>query len=701
MSSAPICTHETNPKKCRDIPCQVARANYYARIEGATLAQVLPRLRRGALENDYRAWLAELLPKHFRSADDAQFAPHHQRFFEWGWKIERGKLPDPSACLWVVNRGGNKSTSAAGLAVALGAMQRRKFGLVITRTEPQGDTHVRRVNSMLLSSNVGKFYPGMAKPEVHEVGKRNVQSAWNRTQLTTGDGWTLQSFSLLAAQRGVGLEEYRPDFIWITDVDDEHDSPGMVDSLLNAFSASVLGTRSADCVTIFDQNLIHRDSALTRILTRKTDVLSDRIEIGPIPAVYEPQYERKHEHWYITKGRASWAGLPLPACEGVLNTVGRTSWEREYQHNVNLPYDDAVYSMFDPVYHVITWAEFARFYGAHDRFSEWKVYGMDGAPRLPNRGYKSMAQDWGNNHKHPCANRWLWWPGERMPLTDSLFFYREMCWPRFPKVEGDDRLGPSPLQVAKAIHKMEKRWDESENMIHRLASHERPEIVKAYERDLPEANVEALDFEQIDTSEAREGILHMQNFLTIIRDELHPFRIDPRTISADTDQYVPSHACGLCRSAHVGAHLVGRPRTFFVVANGQGELYVDSMGQLAVMPAIDETGMARTRDEYPNYRKPDTSEGAEKKDAPKLRDDIIDCDRALIGRVGPQIQPLTAAQRAELWMEQRLPIAAVELLAPEARIYGQMSRDLHLQERIEQEQAKEKSWLQQLDGWES
>lgn len=649
------------------------------------------------LESDYRLWFTKLLPKHFRNPDiDLQFALHHRQFFDWGWDWQVGDSP---ACLWVVNRGGNKSTSAAGLAVGLGARKKRKYGLVITRTETQGDTHVRRVNSMLLSSQVGRVYPEMARPEVKEVGDRKRTAAWNRTQLTTDGGWTLQSFSLLASLRGVGLEEYRPDFIWITDIDDENDSVGMVQTLLNALSSSVLATMASDCMVVFDQNLIHRGSVLNQIYTRKTDVLSERVMVGPIPALYgtdEHSYIREHERWKIAKGRPSWpGGMPLEECEAKLNLWGKDTWEREAQHNINLPYEDAVYGMFDPIYHVITWSEYSRFFKAHDKSSMWDVVSSDGSPRLPSRGYRSMAQDWGNNPKHPCANRWLWWPGERMPLTDSLFFYREMCWPRFPKVDADDRLNPSPLQVAKAIHKVEERWEEGgDSMLHRLASHERPEIVKAYERDLPEANVESLLFEQIDTSEAREGILLMQNFLTIIKDESHPFRIDPRTVNKTS-----FHACRICNSSHKGNHLQGRPRAFFIVADGQGELYEDAMGKLQAKPAIDEMGMARTRDEYPNYRKPDTSEGAEKKDAPKLRDDIIDCDRALVGRVGPQIEPLTPEQRAFLWVEERLPMGAIAAMPADAQIYGQMSRDLHIRERLEEEKKKEQSWFEKLDGW--
>lgn len=596
---------------------------------------------------DYAEWLCQLMPKHFRNPDPAQqFAPHHRQFFDWGWDWKVGDLP---ACLWIVNRGGNKSTSTAGLAVGLGARQRRKYGLVITRTESQGDTHVRRVNSMLLSSSVEKHYPGMARPQVKEVGNRKMTAAWNRTQLTTEDGWTLQSFSLLASLRGVGLEEYRPDFIWITDVDDEYDSIGMVETLENALSSSVLATMASDCMVIFDQNLIHRGSVLNRIYTRKSDILSDRLPVGPVPALYDitpESYERKNNHWYIRSGRPSWpGGMPVEECETKLNLWGRPTWEREAQHNINLAYPDAVYPMWDEVYHVITWSEFATGFVRAGCPREW-FYDAIGKPRLPARGKITTAQDWGNNPKHPCANRWCWTPAEIMKMSKYVFMYREMCWPRFPVVEDDERAHPSALQVGEKILEVEKTWDEGARVVRRLASHERPEIVQAYRVDMPKAGLKPLAFAQIDTRNARTGIIHQQNFLRIEPDRPHPFSFYPEGHPKQ------------------GQPLEGSPREFFIVADGQGELvYDESTGTLSRRPALDESGMARTRFEYPNYRKPDTADGAERKDAPKIDDDIIDCDRAIAGVLFPSIEQMTEEEKITALMPEKYrpeAIAAID-----------------------------------------
>jgi len=608
------------------------------------------------LEADYRLWLCNLLPAHFRSSPDVQFSPHQQEFWnEWAWQ----ENPDPGAGLLIWNRGGNKSTSAQAFAVARGARGRSKYVLIVCRTQPQADSHIQSINSMLLSSNVPGYYPAMSQPNITHVGNRSQKSAWNHEMLTTAEGWTARGFGLLSAGRGVKVEQYRPDLIIISDIDKVLDSPGMVKSLLSALSADVLGTMANDCMVLFDQNLIHRGSVLNKVLTRETDVLSERRVFGPVPALRgNPKYKRVHERWSITQGDATWpAGMPVSECERKLNHWGMETWEREAQHNINLAYPDAIYPMWNEVYHLITWDEFAAFFFGHDKYKQWVLYDDSGNPRLPKKGNVAMCQDWGNRDSHPCANRWTWWPGEGMPLTDSIFHYREMCWPRFPKVEDDDREGPSPLQVAKAIHAAEAVWKEtdSKRLQFRLASHERPEIVKAYKRDLSEAGVKPLHFQQIDTAQAREGILHVQNFLTIIKDELHPFAIDPRTADPARAEHVPRHKCMLCNRAHAGNHLVGRPRMYFVVGRGQGELYEDEKGELARRPAIDEAGMARTRFEYPNYRKPDTAAGGEKKDPPKIGDDIIDDDRAILGRIGTTLEPLTDAQRVWLRVQTAFP----------------------------------------------
>lgn len=285
------------------------------------------------IEHDYKLWLTQLLPKHFRGVD--QFGPHHEQFWQWAWSIKLGEIGTPPAYLAIWPRGGNKSTSAEGFAVACGARGTRKFGLYVCRTQPQADSHVAAISSMILSSKVGLTYSGMANPKVTELGNRKKIDAWNRQALTTSTGFSMQGYGLQSAFRGIRIEEYRPDLIIISDVDDVGDSPQFVQTLLNTLAGSVLGTASNDCVVLFEQNLIHHNSMMNRILIRETDVLSERIEGGPIPALWDAQFERREQKWFVIAGRPSWVGQGIAECQDKINTLGKEYFERECQHDVD------------------------------------------------------------------------------------------------------------------------------------------------------------------------------------------------------------------------------------------------------------------------------------------------------------------------------------------------------------------------------
>jgi hypothetical protein len=198
------------------------------------------------------------------------------------------------------------------------------------------------------------------------------------------------------------------------------------------------------------------------------------------------------------------------------------------------------------------------------------------------------------------------------------------------------------LQVEAEL-RLASQWSDNDDVPYvqfRLNSHERPEAAVAYQRDHTE--IASLYFQQINTSEAREGILHLQELQHIDRTQFHPFRVDPRTIDE-----VPEHHCSICGWLHNGQHLKGRPRALYVVADGQGELFVDKFGKLKAKPAIDELGMARTRWEYPRHRPRETSDGEEKR-APKKDDEMIDNDKALVGRAFSMIKPLSDRERLDL-----------------------------------------------------
>ncbi len=127
---------------------------------------------------------------------------------------------------------------------------------------------------------------------------------------------------------------------------------------------------------------------------------------------------------------------------------------------------------------------------------------------------------------------------------------------------------------------------------------------------------------------------------------------------------------------------------------------MDKSGKLAVKPAKDEFGMARTRWEYPRHRARETSEG-EEKEAAKKDDDIIDCDRALMGYCFYMIKRLSYEERCTLLYrelhDQAMGVVYVDAVAREAAITALPLRYAEEEERLRNDEPK--SWLQSLDGW--
>lgn len=612
----------------------------------------------------YEAWLRRYYPK----AVSKPMAYFHREFWEWLWKLELDKPhPDYDAGFGIWSRGCGKTTSGLLAVAAIGALKKRRYGWLLSRTQAQANQKLLTLRTSISKINTGFLaaYPHMAKARTvdgHNLG-------WNTQQLICGDDadrFVMESIGLDTAVRGANVEFVRPDFLMPDDIDVLHDSPYMVEKNIEILTRSILPAGSDSLAVLGLQNLIHQDSIFAQIADGRAKFLRKRKLFGDmaVPAFIgefkvEERETDKGQLYFIVGGVPTWAeGFGIAEAEKELNEIDLPAFESECQHNVSKPSDDATFREFDPVYHCITVSEFTSFFmgrkALRPDYQPYRVEFRDGMAskfELP-RGDVGMCQDWGNNIKHPCGTRWMWRPGEYQPLSDSVFMIREMCWPSFPPKLNDERANPSYGQLHKAIVEYEesigiglkyRKQEESNRMQFRLVSHERPEAAAAYAKDFNEP----LMFEGIDTREAREGVLHVQEFLHIDRTQFHPFRIDPRTIAR-----VSEHQCEICGWRHRGEHLQGRPRQYFVVADGQGELIVDKVGKLQVKPALDETGMARTRWEYPRHHPKHSTDG-EEKDAPKRDDEMVDTDRAMMGRVYGLVKRLPEQERILLKYYER------------------------------------------------
>lgn len=297
---------------------------------------------RASEEMSPELWLARVLPAYFGatgreilSEAEQLFADHHREFWRWAWSIEPGKRPEAFVGVW--GRGGAKSTSAEGAAVAFGCRGKRRYGLYVCGTQAQADDHVGNVGGMLQGAGVERWYPAMASRLVDKFG---TSKGWRRNRLRTATGFTLDAIGLDTAARGVKLDEQRPDFLVIDDIDAHDDSPREVQRKVDALTKSLLPAGAPDLAILGIQNLIHRDGVFARLVDGRARFLARRQVSGPIPAVrglvtrHEAQQDGSGRD-VVVAGEPTWQGQPLNRVQEQIDDWGLMAFLAEAQHDVN------------------------------------------------------------------------------------------------------------------------------------------------------------------------------------------------------------------------------------------------------------------------------------------------------------------------------------------------------------------------------
>lgn len=285
-----------------------------------------------ALPDDYEAWLRFLFPSYLTYP----FADHHRELWEWVWAREKGVSPRPFVAVWP--RGGAKSTSIELAVVAMGARRVCNYGLYICRTQEQADDHVETVGAMLESPAIERAYPLLAQ---RSVGKYGNSRGWRRNRLWTASGLVIDALGLDTAGRGVKLEENRPDFIILDDIDGELDTMEAVEKNIKRLSRKLLPAGSEDVAVIAVQNLVIPHGVFARLARHEgappSEILSNRIVSGPIPALRNLTYEQTEAGYRITGGEPSWEGQGVAVCQQQLERWGLTAFLEEAQHEVDVP----------------------------------------------------------------------------------------------------------------------------------------------------------------------------------------------------------------------------------------------------------------------------------------------------------------------------------------------------------------------------
>ena len=276
--------------------------------------------------SDIERWLSACWPR----MKLAKFGERHFNLWNWVDDIEPRVRPLPFVGVWP--RGSGKSTTAELATVRLGAEAKRFYAWYVSGTQALADLHVESIAALIESPDFARFYPKMAERHVGKFG--NIRG-WRRNRLRCANGFTIDARGLDVAARGSKVEEQRPDFIILDDLDEIGDSTDITNKKIKIITSSILPAGSVDLSILAIQNMILKDGFFGRMVNGTADYLNDRILDGPHKAVKDLQVEFNGNRYVIVGGEATWEGQSLAVCQSQIDSWGLSAFLSESQHEIN------------------------------------------------------------------------------------------------------------------------------------------------------------------------------------------------------------------------------------------------------------------------------------------------------------------------------------------------------------------------------
>jgi hypothetical protein len=399
----------------------------------------------------YETWLRTLGPHTFTGS----FARFHHQMWSWYWMITMKRLrgepltDEELAFLAIWFRSGGKSAHAEWAAIAEGALLGYGFVLYLCNTEAQAEEHVASIRARLESPLIAEHYPGLANPQ---IGKHGYQVAWRQDYLATASGWGIIPAGLDKGIRGGRKNDLRFTLMIFDDFDNLNESPAVVEKNLNTLARSILPAGQRDTVVLIAQNLIREDSGLNQIYTRRSDVLSERIVSGPVPA-FNPDTlklrlrDEGSRVWTIEHAEPTWPDIDMTAARRFLARSGRVAFLAEYQHDFEGDKSEYVLQHWRDDIHVITWSEFARVYGVRS---------------IPPRWFKYVAHDYARTKSAYHANVALALAvsAQHEPLPGYIFMYQPMSFPAGTEADEVARRLLNLIAPAVPVGGTQRPWDD-------------------------------------------------------------------------------------------------------------------------------------------------------------------------------------------------------------------------------------------------
>jgi len=238
----------------------------------------------------------------------------------------------PPSLIVIWPRGSGKSTDAEVAAIEMGASKKRSYCWYVRETQDQADKSVENIGALLESPGVERYYPLMSERALGKFGK---QKGWRRNRLSTAQGFTVDAMGLDTAIRGVKVEETRPDFIILDDIDGRHDTIVSTTKKLEIITQSIIPAGASNVAVLAIQNLLLPDGVFAQLVDGRAEFLLDRVVSGPHKAIENLTYEQVDGKFVVTGGDPTWPeGQGIETIQKQINLWGLTSFLREAQHEV-------------------------------------------------------------------------------------------------------------------------------------------------------------------------------------------------------------------------------------------------------------------------------------------------------------------------------------------------------------------------------